>query len=204
MFSNCDQSQETRLCAGKMAFLGCFSSILQSMISDISVFFGDETSMMKWLNDNLEAALGGLLLAGIVILITVQVVMRYVFQNALSWSEELTLWSFIWFIWIGIAYAFKERKHVKVTFFQDLLPANAKRMLEVVIDIAIVVFLITMTYQSYKLITLPYVLSQKSVVLNLPIAIMYASAPVGSLLSVFRILQFYVAKPAQTSSAVGV
>ncbi len=66
--------------------------------------------MMKWLNDNLEAALGGLLLAGIVILITVQVVMRYVFQNALSWSEELTLWTFIWFIWIGIAYAFKEKK----------------------------------------------------------------------------------------------
>ncbi|NOI26440.1 TRAP transporter small permease [Vibrio mediterranei] len=160
--------------------------------------------MMKWLNDNLEAALGGLLLAGIVILITVQVVMRYVFQNALSWSEELTLWTFIWFIWIGIAYAFKERKHVKVTFFQDLLPAKAKRVLEILIDVAIVAFLLTMAYQSYKLITLPYVLSQKSVVLNLPIAIMYASAPIGSLLSVFRIIQFYVVKPTQTSSPVEV
>lgn len=160
--------------------------------------------MMKWLNDNLEAAIGGLLLMGIVILITVQVVMRYVFQNSLSWSEELTLWTFIWFIWIGIAYAFKERKHVKVTFFQDLLPDNAKKIIEILIDIAIVIFLLTMTYQSYKLITLPYVLSQKSVVLNLPIAIMYASAPVGSLLSVLRIIQFYAVKKANVSSPVEV
>ncbi|MEH6534014.1 MAG: TRAP transporter small permease [Photobacterium frigidiphilum] len=158
---------------------------------------------MKWLNDNLEAALGGALLAGVVLLITVQVIMRYVFQNALSWSEELTLWTFIWFIWFGISYAFKERKHVKVTFFQDLLPSKAKATLEVLIDIAIVVFLLTMTYQSYKLISLPYVLSQKSVVLNLPIAILYASAPVGSLLSVFRITQFYLTKPTQTSLPVG-
>lgn len=160
--------------------------------------------MVKWLDNNLESALGGLLLAGIVILITVQVVMRYVFQNALSWSEELTLWTFIWFIWIGIAYAFKERKHVKVTFFQDLLPPKVKRVLEIMIDVAIIVFLLTMTYQSYKLITLPYVLSQKSVVLNLPIAIMYSSAPVGSLLSVFRIIQFYLVKPTQTPPAVEV
>ncbi|MFC0058395.1 TRAP transporter small permease [Vibrio inusitatus] len=160
--------------------------------------------MMKWLNENLEGAIGAVLLATIVILITMQVIMRYVFQNALSWSEELTLWTFIWFIWIGIAYAFKERKHVKVTFFQDLLPSKIKKVIEIVIDIAVVVFLLTMTYQSYKLITLPYVLSQKSVVLNLPIAVMYASAPVGSLLSVFRIVQFYVVNRTKVSSPVEV
>lgn len=163
-----------------------------------------ECNTMKWLNENFEAALGALLLAGIVILITIQVVMRYVFQNALSWSEELTLWTFIWFIWIGIAYAFKERKHVKVTFFQDLLPNKVKKVLEVIIDITIVIFLLVMTYQSYKLITLPYVISQKSVVLNLPIAIMYASAPVGSLLSVFRIIQFYAVNKTKVTSPVEV
>ncbi|WP_407333377.1 TRAP transporter small permease [Enterovibrio sp. 27052020O] len=159
---------------------------------------------MKWLNENLESMLGGALLAGIVLLIMMQVIMRYVFQDALSWSEELTLWTFIWFIWIGISYAFKERKHVKVTFFQDLLSDKFKRKLEMVIDVMVVLFLIIMTYQSYKLISLPYVLSQKSVVLNLPIAILYASAPVGSMLSVFRIIQFYFIKPTQYANSEGV
>lgn len=159
---------------------------------------------MKWLNNNLEAALGGALLAVIVLLIMLQVIMRYVFENSLSWSEELTLWSFVWFIWLGISYAFKQRKHVKVTFFQDLLPDKVKQKLEVLIDIMIVCFLLIMTYQSYKLITLPYVLSQNSVVLNLPIAILYASAPVGSVLSVFRIIQHYATNRPQSPNATGV
>lgn len=147
--------------------------------------------MIEWIDKHLEATIGGGLLACVVLLITLQVVMRYVFQNALSWSEELTLWCFIWFIWIGISYAFKERKHVKVSLFQDLLPKKFKRHLEVGIDISVVAFLLLMTYQSYKLISLPYVISQTSVVLNLPIPFLYASAPVGSLLSVFRIIQHY-------------
>ena len=146
---------------------------------------------LKWLNEHLEGALGGALLAMVVTLITIQVIMRYVFENSLSWSEELTLWSFIWFIWIGISYAFKERKHVKVTFFQDLLPHKIQKRVEVLIDITIVIFLALLIYNSIQLINLPYVSSQQSVVLGLPIPVLYASAPIGSSLSIFRIIQHY-------------
>ena len=55
--------------------------------------------VVSWMDEYLEAGLASLLLAVIVTLITVQVVMRYVMQNSLSWSEELTLWLFVWFIW---------------------------------------------------------------------------------------------------------
>jgi len=156
--------------------------------------------IINWLNDYFEATLGGMLLATIVVLISMQVVMRYVFGNALSWSEELTLWTFIWFIWIGIAYAFKERMHVKVTFFQNILPEKVIVNLEVIIDLVIILFLLTITYYSYELITKPYVISQKSVVLSLPIPLLYASAPVGALLSTFRISQNLIKKFKQTNS----
>ncbi len=151
-------------------------------------------SFIRWVDGHLEAALGGALLAGIVGLISIQVVMRYVFENALSWSEELTIWFFIWFIWLGISYAFKERKHVKVSFFQNMLSKKVLAVLELVIDIIIVAFLLKMSFEAYKLMTLPYVVTQKSVVLNLPIPILYASAPVGALLSVMRIIQFHLKK----------
>ena len=154
---------------------------------------------INWLDKHLEAALGALLLAIIVGLIALQVVMRYVFGNALSWSEELTLWAFIWFIWIGIAYAFKERKHVKVTFFQNILPEKVVNTLEVIIDLVILAFLFTVTYHAYQLISMPYVISQKSVVLSLPIPMLYASAPVGALLSAFRISQNLIKKIKHTN-----
>lgn len=160
------------------------------------------TKTLSWLNRNLEACLGGCLLAVVVFLVSLQVFMRYVMGSALSWSEELTLWSFIWFIWIGIAYAFKERKHVKVTVFQDMLPAKAKFWFEKLLDLVMIVFLVALAYQSYKLINLPYVASQKSVVLGLPIPWLYASAPVGALLSVFRLTQnLFSCAGAQCASA---
>ena len=63
--------------------------------------------------------------------------------------------------------------------------------MDIVIDAAMVIFLLIMVYQSIKLMTLPYVTAQTSVVLNLPIPLLYASAPLGSLLSIFRIIQHY-------------
>ncbi|MEH6452138.1 MAG: TRAP transporter small permease [Psychromonas sp.] len=158
--------------------------------------------VIKWLDEYLEASLGALLLAIIVGLIALQVFMRYVLGNALSWSEELTLWAFIWFIWVGIAYAFKERRHVRVTVFQGFLPEKAANILETVIDVVIIIFLLTITYHSYQLISLPYVASQKSVVLSLPIPMLYASAPFGALLSAFRISQNLISKIKNTNSPI--
>jgi len=37
------------------------------------------------------------------ILVFIQVVMRYVFSNSLSWSEEMARFIFLWLSWIGAA-----------------------------------------------------------------------------------------------------
>lgn len=51
--------------------------------------------------NSLEAHLLVISLAFTTLLIFVQVVMRYVFNNSLSWSEELARYVFIWQIWLG-------------------------------------------------------------------------------------------------------
>ncbi len=145
--------------------------------------------ILRWFDEHLESALAAALLAVIVAFISAQIFMRYVFNSPLSWTEEAVLWTFVWFIWIGISYAFKERRHVRVTVFVDLFPQGFKKAVEMSVDVLIVIFFIVLTWHSYKLITLPYVLAQKSVVLNMPIAFLYMSAPVGALLSVFRVSQ---------------
>lgn len=145
--------------------------------------------VLRWLDEHLESAFTAALLGFIVFFIITQIFMRYVVGSSLSWTEEIILWTFVWFIWIGISYAFKEKRHVKVTVFVNFLPDKLKIALEIAIDLLIIAFFIVLIWQSYKLITLPYVLSQTSVVLNLPIAFLYASAPTGALLSVYRLSQ---------------
>ena len=59
-----------------------------------------------------------------VIVIFMQVVMRYVFNNSLSWSEEFARYLFIWFSWLGVSAGLKDGEHLRV---EILSTALAKR-----------------------------------------------------------------------------
>ena len=78
-------------------------------------------SVIKWIDANAEKALASALLAMIVLLIFVNVFMRYIMNASLSWGEELTLWLFVWFVWLGVSYAFHTGDHVRITALRDLL-----------------------------------------------------------------------------------
>ncbi|MEP3634609.1 MAG: TRAP transporter small permease [Shimia thalassica] len=144
---------------------------------------------LKWLDANFERLLVALLLAGIVLLITANVVMRYVLNASLAWGEELTLWIFVWFVWLSVSYAFQKGAHVRITILRDLVSDKHKRYLDILVDILVMGFLIVLIVECLTLMSQPFVQSQTSVVLGLPIPILYASAPVGAALSTFRIFQ---------------
>lgn len=136
--------------------------------------------VFHWLNEYLEAGLAAFLLAVIVALISVQVFMRYVMQHSLSWSEELTLWIFVWFIWLATSYAFKRRQHVKVALFHQMLNLKGQLYLNILTQVLIMGFMAVLIYQCITLMNMPFVARQHSVVLGMPIQYFYASAPVGA------------------------
>lgn len=146
-------------------------------------------SVLKWLDLNAEKALTSLLLAAIVLLIFGNVIMRYIVNASLSWGEELTLWLFVWFVWLGVSYAFHTGDHVRITVLRDSLNDRARLYLDVVIALLVLGFLLVLTFECVRLIMMPFVASQTSVVLGLPIPVLYASAPVGAGLSAIRVVQ---------------
>ena len=149
-------------------------------------------SVIKWIDANAEKALASALLAMIVLLIFVNVFMRYIMNASLSWGEELTLWLFVWFVWLGVSYAFHTGDHVRITALRDLLNARTRLNADVMIALCVLVFLLVLTLECIKLIMMPFVISQSSVVLGLPIPILYASAPVGAALSTIRVVQHLI------------
>ena len=145
--------------------------------------------VIRWIDSNAEKVLASTLLAAIVLLIFGNVFMRYVMNASLSWGEELTLWLFVWFVWLGVSYAFHTGDHVRITVLRDVLSERARLYADVVIALLVLVFLVVLTIECIKLIRQPFVASQTSVVLGLPIPILYASAPVGAGLSARRVVQ---------------
>ena len=149
-------------------------------------------SVIRWIDSNAETVLASTLLAAIVRLIFGIVFMRYVMNASLSWGEELTLWLFVWFVWLGVSYAFHTGDHVRITVLRDVLSERARLFADVVIALLVLVFLVVLTIECIKLIRQPFVASQNSVVLGLPIPILYASAPVGAGLSAIRVVQHLI------------
>lgn len=122
------------------------------------------------------------------ILVFVQVVMRYVFSNSLSWSEELARFIFLWLSWIGASYAVKERSHFRVEMFADLLKGLPRRSFEYFVLIVWFVFSFVLTWLGTKLVLFLYDTGQTSAAMDIPMTIPYASVPVGCALMCVRLL----------------
>jgi TRAP-type C4-dicarboxylate transport system permease small subunit len=93
---------------------------------------------VKGLLEGTAALLRWSLIAAVALMlacIALQVVMRYVFGNALSWSEELALVTFSWAALGGLALGVREGFHVRLTLLLDPLPAGARAWAERAIDL---------------------------------------------------------------------
>ncbi|HHF0522376.1 TRAP transporter small permease [Vibrio sp. YIC-376] len=154
---------------------------------------------MKWLkilDENIEAWMINFLLANIVFWIFLQVVMRYVFSNSLPWSEEFVRWCFIWFIWVGVSYGFKTRKHISVTALINLCPKRVFDVINILVNFVVLWCMIKLFIYGWEQISSPIIARQSSVVLYWPMSEtrvsmqwLYASLPVGALLSAYRLVQ---------------
>lgn len=69
-----------------------------------------------------------LLLAGMVVVVSLQVMSRYLLDAALIWSEEVARLLFISLIFVGAAVLARRREHLTVTIFVDLLPERLRHL----------------------------------------------------------------------------
>ena len=61
-------------------------------------------------------------LAGMVIMVFGNVVLRYGFNSGITQSEELSRWLFVWMVFCGAAVVLKEGGHIAVDFVVQALP----------------------------------------------------------------------------------
>lgn len=123
-------------------------------------------------------------LAVMVIVIFSQVVMRYIFNNSLSWSEEFARYLFVWFSWMGVSAGVRDKEHLKV---EILSAALAKRGLlktkEIINIIVLLVWLATtliVTYYGFQMVMKQMALKVVTPAMRMPVWIGYLSVPACS------------------------
>lgn len=143
----------------------------------------------KIIPDRFEEVLLVLLLISMTLMLGVQIIARYVFQNSLTWSEELVRYLFIWSAFLGIPYCINKGTSLKVMQFVDYLPAKLKSIILMIDRVLMVLFFALVFVFGFLVVKNAFLSGQRSPALGLPMYIVYLSVVVGSGLAIVRVIE---------------
>ena len=145
--------------------------------------------MFKAIDDYLEETILLILLVLMTAIMGVQIVSRYVFQNSLTWSEELVRYMFVWSAFLGVPFCIKHGLSIKVDQFRNLFPVPLQRILMYIDKIIIFLLFLVLFIYSFKVVRATYLSGQTSPAMQLPMWTVQISVTVSSFLSMIRSIQ---------------
>ena len=132
--------------------------------------------------EGLTAALEYLSMACIAvmtILVIAQVVLRYVFNDPLDWSEEMARILFIYLAFIGIGAAYGRRKHMAIDAVVILLPPRMKRAVEFLVVGIASAFLLAVIMLTVRSMVELHRMDVTTPALEYPMPLVYLVIPLG-------------------------
>ncbi|MXW66696.1 MAG: TRAP transporter small permease [Gemmatimonadales bacterium] len=134
----------------------------------------------------LETCAVGVLLIAVCDVVLLQVLMRYLFAWPNPWSEEVSRFCFIWLSLLGASLAVARRSHFSFDQVTGRLPPLAEKAVERVAAAVVLLFALVLIGTGIALMDLT--MGERSAALNLPVALVYAAAPVSGVLMVIHLL----------------
>lgn len=123
-----------------------------------------------------------------VAIVFMQVIMRYLFNTSLAWSEELSRYIFIWQVWLGSSIAYVDNQHIRVDLIFSIFKSKkAHKILHLIINVIWFAFNVFLVYVGIKLLKSMSARNALSSGMRLPLVYVYSALPVSSFILAFRI-----------------
>ncbi|TGE36133.1 TRAP transporter small permease [Desulfosporosinus fructosivorans] len=130
---------------------------------------------------------GGLLFLGVTV-IFYGVIMRYVFNDARSWVDEVSQYMIIWGTLIGTSVALRNNHHIKVDMLFEKFPNKVKYLVTLFAHAVGVSFGIFLIYYGGGLVKFTYISGQLSTDVGIPLFKVYSILPLMGFLLTLRFL----------------
>lgn len=102
----------------------------------------------------MEDFLSRLLIALIAVIVFAQVISRYVFSRAITWSEELSTIAMVWAVYLGAAIAIRKRFHIRILVLVRLMSRPMAVATVIIGDILFLFFCTIMLRFGYEYLSL--------------------------------------------------
>ncbi len=135
--------------------------------------------LSRELNRAAEWAMAALL-AGLTVLVCIQIAGRFLFAYSIFWSDELARFVLVWCAFLGMSAATRRGAHPAVDTLARALPAGAARPALVIAAACSILFFLVMTGYGALLVQRTWL--QRSPSLGLRMSLPYLAVPVAGLL----------------------
>ena len=101
--------------------------------------------------DGLLYAVAGVFVVALLFAVMAGVVSRGL-GEPYTWTEEISGFLMVWLVCLGWMIATRRNAHIRIRFFQDMLPGMSRRISEVIIQLSVALLGAVVAWQSIHLI----------------------------------------------------
>ncbi len=112
-------------------------------------------------------------------IVLASVIMRYALKIPFTWGEEAARYLMIFASMIAIGMGVREKAHLGVTMFTDLLPGKAKTFVLALAQVLNLIIYGYLTILSWRFVTMQHKFGQSSAALKLPMYLVYGVMIMG-------------------------
>lgn len=137
-------------------------------------------------------------MAGLMITLTLvmlfQIVMRYAFNNSMSWPEELCRYCFVFITFLTMGYCVQRNSMLKLDIIKEILPQKVWGALQAFVQSISLVFFFCMMIASFDVLEAVQKTSRITPALGIPYACIYVSTILGFTLGFIRSVQSIISQ----------
>ncbi len=115
------------------------------------------------------------------------VIGRVFFSSSVAWSQDVIRLCFTYIIYLGAAYCVREKGHLNIDFVLGMMKPQARRIVELVINIVLLAFFAFIVY--YGFLFSKTGISQTSPYLMIPMKYYYYGIPISGILMFYYMLE---------------
>lgn len=147
---------------------------------------------VKWLDKNFELVILAVLLIIMSVLSFWNVVMRFVFNNPIGWSDEICCYCLALSAFFSLPCAVRMGTTIRVDTLTMVLSAKIQRIITLICSVLMIVFLSLLIIGGIDLVKSAAEIGQASPALGIPVANMYRLMVIGFGLTIFRYAELIV------------
>lgn len=141
---------------------------------------------MRSVLDRIVSSLLALIMGGMTVLVFSSVVLRYVLNSPVTWSEELASLLFAWLTFVGAYVGFRTHSHIRIDTLTMLLPPWVRSRIRRAVDAGVLLVLGVFVWQGFSLVTTTWSLEFPA--MEISRGYLYLSLPIGACLMLVAIL----------------